>query len=83
MFGPISGAHFNPAVTLVEASQGGLPWHGLPAKATMITHHDLNARPRSTRVLILNERADDRTQLHEFVERGWFAEVHCGTHPDC
>jgi glycerol uptake facilitator-like aquaporin len=25
-FGPISGAHFNPAVTLAEASQGGLAW---------------------------------------------------------
>jgi glycerol uptake facilitator-like aquaporin len=25
-FGPISGAHFNPAVTLVEASQKNLPW---------------------------------------------------------
>src|SRR5579872_791887 len=25
-FGPISGAHFNPAVTLAEASQGGLEW---------------------------------------------------------
>jgi glycerol uptake facilitator-like aquaporin len=25
-FGPISGGHFNPAVTLAEASQGGLPW---------------------------------------------------------
>ena len=23
-FGPISGAHFNPAVTLVDASQGGI-----------------------------------------------------------
>jgi glycerol uptake facilitator-like aquaporin len=23
-FGPISGAHFNPAVTLADASQGGL-----------------------------------------------------------
>jgi glycerol uptake facilitator-like aquaporin len=25
-FGPISGAHFNPAVTLCDASQGGVSW---------------------------------------------------------
>jgi glycerol uptake facilitator-like aquaporin len=25
-FGPISGAHFNPAVTIADASQGGLAW---------------------------------------------------------
>jgi glycerol uptake facilitator-like aquaporin len=25
-FGPVSGAHFNPAVTLADASQGGIPW---------------------------------------------------------
>ena len=25
-FGPISGAHFNPAVSLADASQGGLTW---------------------------------------------------------
>lgn len=29
-FGPISGAHFNPAVTLADAWQGGLPWRGVP-----------------------------------------------------
>src|ERR1051325_11565677 len=30
-FGPVSGAHFNPAVTLADASQGGLPWRHAPA----------------------------------------------------
>src|SRR5271156_5279563 len=29
-FGPISGAHFNPAVTLADASQGGIPWREVP-----------------------------------------------------
>jgi glycerol uptake facilitator-like aquaporin len=27
MFGPISGAHLNPAVTLADAALGGLRWH--------------------------------------------------------
>lgn len=30
-FGPISGAHFNPAVTLADAAQGGVPWRDVPA----------------------------------------------------
>ena len=30
IFGPISGAHFNPAVTLADASQGGLAWREVP-----------------------------------------------------
>jgi glycerol uptake facilitator-like aquaporin len=30
-FGPISGAHFNPAVSLVDAWQRGLPWREVPA----------------------------------------------------
>lgn len=29
-FGPISGAHFNPAVTLADASQGGMSWREVP-----------------------------------------------------
>jgi glycerol uptake facilitator-like aquaporin len=30
-FGGVSGAHFNPAVTVADASQGGLPWRFVPA----------------------------------------------------
>lgn len=30
-FGPISGAHFNPAVTLADAWQGGMAWKHVPA----------------------------------------------------
>jgi len=29
-FGPLSGAHFNPVVTLVEARRGALPWPSVP-----------------------------------------------------
>ena len=29
-FGPISGAHFNPAVTIADAWQGGLRWSEVP-----------------------------------------------------
>jgi len=29
-FGPISGAHFNPVVTLADASQGGIAWRAVP-----------------------------------------------------
>lgn len=29
-FGPISGAHFNPAATLADASQGGVTWAAVP-----------------------------------------------------
>jgi glycerol uptake facilitator-like aquaporin len=29
-FGPISGAHFNPCVTLASATQGSVPWREVP-----------------------------------------------------
>jgi glycerol uptake facilitator-like aquaporin len=29
-FGPISGAHLNPAVTLADATQGGVAWRDVP-----------------------------------------------------
>ncbi|HMJ57076.1 MAG TPA: MIP/aquaporin family protein [Polyangiaceae bacterium] len=29
-FGPISGAHFNPAVTVADATQGGIAWRDVP-----------------------------------------------------
>jgi glycerol uptake facilitator-like aquaporin len=29
-FGPISGGHFNPAVTVADATQGGVPWRLVP-----------------------------------------------------
>ena len=29
-FGPVSGAHFNPAVTIADASQGGISWRLVP-----------------------------------------------------
>ena len=30
VFGPISGAHFNPAVSIADAAQGGLAWRDVP-----------------------------------------------------
>lgn len=34
-FGPVSGAHFNPAVTLVMALERTLPWREVPAYITV------------------------------------------------
>lgn len=34
-FGPVSGAHFNPVVTIADAFQGGRPWREVPAYVTV------------------------------------------------
>ena len=53
-FGPVSGAHFNPAVTLADASQGGLPWRevvgyvlaqGLGAVGGVVAAHVMFGEP--------------------------------------
>ena len=31
-FGPVSGAHLNPVVTLADAHAGGLPWSAVPGR---------------------------------------------------
>jgi glycerol uptake facilitator-like aquaporin len=36
-FGPVSGAHFNPAVTLAAAAERGLPWREVPHYAAAQT----------------------------------------------
>lgn len=33
VFGPVSGGHFNPAVSLADAALGGLAWRDVPAYA--------------------------------------------------
>jgi len=73
-FGPISGAHFNPAVTLAEAWQSGRAWGEVPgyvivqligafagvALAHLMFEHPLFA-------LSLHERAGAAQLLSEFV----------------
>jgi len=73
-FGPISGAHFNPAVTLVEAWQGSLAWDEVPgfvivqlsgAFVGVVLAHLMFAHPLFA--LSLHERAGAAQLLSEFV----------------
>ena len=47
-FGPVSGAHFNPAVTIADASQGGLPGARCPATSARSSAGRLPASGRRT-----------------------------------
>jgi glycerol uptake facilitator-like aquaporin len=73
-FGPISGAHFNPAVSIADASQGGIRWQEVPAYAAAqvlgavvgvwIAHVMFGER---VFMLSLHERSGSAQMVSEFV----------------
>jgi arsenate reductase len=74
MWGPISGAHFNPVVSLVDAAFGGLPWRSaaayLPAQTAgcvggAVIANLMFSRPAVT--LSVQHRADGAHFLSEIV----------------
>jgi len=73
-FGPISGAHFNPAVTIADASQGGLAWREVPgylcaqiggAVLGVWAAHLMFGEP--VFMLSLHQRSGSAQMLSEFV----------------
>jgi glycerol uptake facilitator-like aquaporin len=79
-FGPISGAHLNPAVTIADASQGGLRWSLVPGYVVaqivgaclgVVTAHVMFGE----RLLMasLHERSGPAQMFSEFVDLGVFA----------
>jgi glycerol uptake facilitator-like aquaporin len=89
-FGPISGAHFNPAVTLTDAWKGGLPWGEVPGYVTaqvvgafvgVATAHLMFEHPLFA--LSLHSRAGAAQLLSEFVATfGLLAVIRgCGQRP--
>jgi glycerol uptake facilitator-like aquaporin len=73
-FGPISGAHFNPVVTLADASQGGLRWRDVPgyivaqavgALLGVVTAHVMFGLPLVT--LSRHGRSGSAQMFSEFV----------------
>ncbi|MFL5319287.1 MAG: MIP/aquaporin family protein [Myxococcaceae bacterium] len=73
-FGPVSGAHFNPAVTLADASQRGMPWRLVPgyvaaqiagAGLGVVCAHLMFGEPAL--MLSLHERSGAAQFLSEFI----------------
>ncbi|HKS24936.1 MAG TPA: MIP/aquaporin family protein [Thermoanaerobaculia bacterium] len=73
-FGPVSGAHFNPAVSLAAALEGGFPWRRVPgyiaaqlagAVAGVIAAHAMFEHPLL--VLSHHARAGAAQLFSEFV----------------
>ena len=72
-FGPISGAHFNPAVTLMDAASGNRPWSDVPsyvgaqlagAFAGVVLAHAMFGEPLAASVHV---RAGGGQALSEFL----------------
>lgn len=61
-FGPVSGAHFNPAVTLADAWLGGLPWG---RSATGLVPRLADVRDATAIARIYNEGIEDRIATFE------------------
>jgi glycerol uptake facilitator-like aquaporin len=73
-FGPVSGGHFNPAVTIADASQGGLRWSEVPgyivaqlvgAYAGVLAAHLMFGE--RVFMLSLRQRSGTAQMLSEFV----------------
>lgn len=73
MFGPVSGAHFNPAVTVADAWLGNRPWSDVgPYVATQIAGGAVGTMAANVMfeldVVNVSEKARDTSNL-------WFSEV--------
>ena len=80
--GPISGAHFNPAVTIVEAWHGGLAWREVPCfVAAQIA--GAFAGVASAHVMFAERlfSVSDRARAHLVLDVLRKSSGHAGTHP--
>ena len=76
MFGPISGAHFNPAVTLADASQGGIRWREVPGYLAAQLAGAVLGVSLSAREWLENEHGSYRLSGIECRVLPWRDEVH-------